>query len=688
MALKKDTEDYDAHRNEMRDRQAAESRTGRDIADKAPDCVNIERRQTAADSLEYFCRIYFPQTFNLPWSNDHRTAIGLIERAVREGGDFAYAMPRGSGKTTLAESAALWATLFGYRRFVVPIGSDQGSALEMLESIKVELESNDALNEDFHWACHPIRKLDGIAHRCNGQLWNGDRTHIHWTKEAIVLPTIPGSAASGAIITVAGLTGRVRGMKFKRPDGQSARPDFAILDDPQTDESARSPSQVAQRERLISGAVLGLAGPGRKIAAVMPCTVIAPGDVADRFLDQKKHPEWQGARAKLVYAFPPNEDLWEKYASVRADSLRAGNGGAEATEFYRANREAMDAGSQVAWPARHNPDELSALQHAMNLKLDLGEAAFAAEYQNEPLVEKTSDNCLTATEIAAKVNGIARGRVPVGCNHLTSFIDVQGKLLFWLVAAWEDNFTGYIIDYGAFPDQRRSYYTARDARHTLKANGPKGAGIEGQIFAGLEKLSADLLKREWKRDDGAAMRIGQCLVDANWGESTETVYKFCRQTPHAAVVMPSHGKYIGVSSTPWEQYTRKPGERLGHHWLIPSLKNRRAVRHLLIDTNFWKTFVHARLSTATADHGCLSLFGKAGEDHRMLSEHLTAEYGVQVEGRGRKIVEWKERPGRPDNHWLDCLVGCAAAASMQGVQILSKPAVAKAARRRRAVSYL
>ncbi|NQT19089.1 MAG: hypothetical protein HQ592_05255, partial [Planctomycetes bacterium] len=30
------------------------------------------------------------------------------------------------------------------------------------------------------------------------------------------------------------------------------------------------------------------------------------------------------------------------------------------------------------------------------------------------------------------------------------------------------------------------------------------------------------------------------------------------------------------------------------------------------------------------------------------------------------VDEWKLKASRPDNHWLDCLVGCAAAASMQG----------------------
>src|SRR5690606_23390342 len=68
------------------------------------------------------------------------------------------------------------------------------------------------------------------------------------------------------------------------------------------------------------------------------------------------------------------------------------------------------------------------------------------------------------------------------------------------------------------------------------------------------------------------------------------------------------------------------------------------------------------------DPGCLSVFepDAVAGGHQLLAEHLTAEYRVQTEGRGRQVDEWKLRtPGR-DNHWLDCLVGCAVAASMQG----------------------
>ena len=124
----------------------------------------------------------------------------------------------------------------------------------MLESIKTELDGNELLAEDFPEVCHPIRCLDGIANRCSGQLYQGERTHIGWTAKDIVLPTIPGSKASGAIIKVAGITGRIRGMKFKRADGQSVRPSLVVIDDPQTDESARSLSQCATRESILVSA--------------------------------------------------------------------------------------------------------------------------------------------------------------------------------------------------------------------------------------------------------------------------------------------------------------------------------------------------------------------------------------------------------------------------------------------------
>ena len=659
---------YEKLKDRARARNAAIALAGRDIGELT-EVINSERKARAAADFRYFCDSYFPLTFHLPWSPDHLKVIAKIEQAVLRGGLFAMAMPRGSGKTTICECACIWAVLNGHRQFVCLIGSDEGHAMDMLESIKMELDGNDLLLEDYPEVVYPIQALDGIANRCNGQLYKGERTHIGWTAREIVLPTMPGSIASGAIIKVAGITGRIRGMKYKRADGRTVRPTLVVLDDPQTDESARSLSQCATRESVLAGAVLGLAGPGQKISGIMPCTVIRPSDMADNILSRDKHPEWNGERTKMVYAFPADDKLWQRYAEIRAEGMRQGSAGEEATAFYQANRAAMDEGSIIAWPERFNHDELSAIQHAMNLKMQ-DEAAFFAEYQNEPLpAESAGDDELTPDQIAAKLNRMQRAHVPIGCNHVTMFVDVQGALLFYVIAAWEDDFTGYVIDYGTFPDQKRPYFTLRDARYTLSM-ATKASGLEGAIYAGLEQVTGTFLAREWRRDDGAMLRIERCLIDANWGASTDVVYQFCRQSAHAGIVIPSHGRFVGASSQPFTEYKRRPGDRIGHNWRMPNVHGKRAVRHVLFDTNFWKTFVHARLAVPMGDRGCLSLFGDKPEQHRLLAEHLTAEYRVKTEGRGRTVDEWKQRPERGDNHWLDCLVGCAVAASMQGAVLL------------------
>ena len=82
------------------------------------------------------------------------------------------------------------------------------------------------------------------------------------------------------------------------------------------------------------------------------------------------------------------------------------------------------------------------------------------------------------------------------------------------------------------------------------------------------------------------------------------------------------------------------------------------------------TVTESRLAVAMADKGALALYGQQPEAHRLFAEHLTAEYHVRTEGRGRTVDEWKPRPGQPDNHWLDCLVGCAVAASILGASLL------------------
>ena len=658
---------YEDRRNAERDRQAEQSLAGRDIG-PLPEVVNPDRKAACERNFQLFCESYFPETYALAWSPDHLKVIEKIETAVLRGGLFALALPRGSGKTTITESAALWSMLYGHREFVVLIGATESAALELLDSLKTELEVNERLAEDFPEVCYPVAQLEGIANRCAGQLYKGERTRITWTSNEIVLPTVEGSRASGIIVRVAGITGRIRGMKFKRSDGRSVRPSLVVIDDPQTSESAGSLEQTRKRVRVLAGDILGLAGPGQKISGIMPCTIIRPGDMADIILNRNTHPDWNGEKTRMVYRFPTNMKLWEEYAEIRAEALRTEGNFQKATEFYLANREAMDAGAEVSWEARFNHDEVSALQHAMNLKFQ-DEAAFQSEYQNDPLPDDTADDSLLSVdEICAKINGLARRRVPLKCDRLTMFIDVQKALLFYVVIAWAEDFTGAVIDYGSWPDQHRHEYSLADANPSIQTLFPK-AGFEGALYAALSALTDECLGREWEREDGAVLKIERALVDANWGQSTDVVYQFCRQSSHAGVILPSHGRYVGASSKPMTEYRKQQGDRLGFNWMIPNVAGKRAIRHVIYDTNYWKSFIHARLAVPVGDKGSLTLYGRIPGAHQLFAEHLTAEYRVKTQGRGRTVDEWKLKPQSHDNHFLDCVAGCAVCGSMLGASL-------------------
>ena len=549
----------------------------------------------------------------------------------------------------------------GRHEFVVLIAANAEAAGELLASLKVELETNDTINADFSEVTGPIRALEGIVNRCGGQLVGEDRTHIRWTSREIVLPVVPDSPASGVVVRVAGILGRIRGMQFKRHDGRTARPSLVLIDDPQSDESADSPEQCDKRLRVLAGAILGLAGPGKKISGLMPLTVIFPGDAADRILDAEAHPEWQGERMQLVYAFPTNEVLWAKYAELRNNSLRAGRQGEEATEFYAANRAAMDEGAVVAWKERFNPDELSALQHAMNLKIR-NEDAFLAEYQNLPRrPDEGEKTMLTADEIAARLNRLPENLLPLDTLFLTLGIDVHDALLFYVLAGWAGDFTGAVVHYGTYPRQGRPDFTTRKADPALGDVAP-GAGREAAILAGLNALTTDLLGREFQKEGGSVLRIGLTLVDH--GYLPDVVFQFARRSPYAATILPSRGQGIGAKARPMSEYVAREGERLGWNTITKSATGR-AGKHVIFDANAFKSFTHTRLGVAPGDRGALTLFGDRPDRHRLFARHLCGERPVKVTVGGRSVWEWSPVVGA-ENHYLDALVLATAAASLQG----------------------
>lgn len=652
-------------------RAALRSRHDRDISGDYPPPGDKARVAACEHNLRLFLETYFPAAFRLKWSPDHLRAIERYQEAILEGGLFALAAPRGDGKTTRSVRAAIWALLYRHRRFVSLVGATEKRAQEMLKTIKTELLYNELLAADFRQVCYPLQRLEGHARKAAGQHFDGVPTRIEWAADRLVLPTLPPESldfpdVGGSTVSVAGITVAIRGQSTTLADGTILRPELVLLDDPQTRESANSPAQSEDRLAIIGGDVLGMGGPGQKIAAVASVTVIRSGDLADVLLDRTRSPRWHGIKCKLLDAMPVNSRKWEQYAEIRAASLRKGGNGSEATEFYRANQVELDMGAIAAWPERRHTDELSAIQHAMNLWID-DPRAFAAEYQNEPTASDDDESLtLTPAAISEKLSGIGKGALPLNAEYITGFIDVHDSILYWAVCGWSPDFNGWIADYGTWPDQGLRYFSHRKLTKTLGMQYP-GKGLDGAIRAGLMDLTAKLVCRSWKREDGADMRAARLLTDA--GYKTDLVTDVCQHSPHAAVLFPSRGQGVGAAGKPISEFDRTRGDLIGHFWWIPKAGDRRSQRTFRFDTNYWKSFIHSRLATALGDPGCLALYGHSPEEHRMFADHLVAEYPVRTMGHGRQVDEWKPRPDHPDNHWLDCLVGNAAAASWLGAAL-------------------
>lgn len=673
--------DYKAHKEAQAEYSRQRTAAGQDIGG-IPPIANVRRRTRTRKSLRLFCETYNPATFYNAWSADHLKAIARIEEAATLGAMYAFAMARGSGKSALSRHAALWALSHAHCRYVFVIGATGEKAEESLEVIKTVMRFGKEYAEDFPEISHAVIALKGSGRLAGGQTCGGDPTLVEWTKDRVVLPTVPvppnwpkawprradGKApASGAVLATSGLTGEgIRGSTAVLSTGEMVRPDLVLLDDPQTADSARSPSQNRVREQLVSADILGMAGPNTPLAAVMPCTVIYPGDMVDNILDRSKHPLWRGERSGMLASMPKNMVAWDQYFEVyRRCAQKEPPDFTESNAYYVSHRAALDEGAEASWAERKYEDTVSAIQHAMNLYCK-NPRSFMAEYQNQPeALDLGAVEEMDPRDIVRRLSAVPRGTVPRECSRLTAGVDVGGKLLFWCVVGWTDAFAGRVVDYGTVPGQARTYFRADDARPSLE-DAFAGFDETARVYAGLRAAADAAVGRAYPREGGGELRVERCLVDAGW--QAETVHQFCRQHPLAALLTPSKGFGITAAGNPMANWTKRPGDVCGVDWkVVPNTEGGRG-RLCVFDANAWKSFAAGRLLTPDGGAGGMTLFGSDGRAHEMFADHLCAEYRVRTEGRGRKVDEWKVRPERADNHWWDCLVMATVAASVLGLR--------------------
>lgn len=626
-------------------------------------CMNHRRRRRAQRDIFYGLRTYFPHRFYNPFTDDQSEMVSLILHTIKHGGDQAIAAVRGDGKTTLVECVVVLAICFGWVRFPALFGATGPFAEQILTNIKLEFECNQLLLDDFPEVCEPIWALEGAAQRCGGQTVGGVRTRMQWSGDGVVFPTVKGSKASGAVIMTRGLDGAIRGMRHA-----SLRPDFALVDDPDTEESAVSPSQQAKREKAIDRSIAGLAGPGRKIGRIILGTLINGTCIIARYTDAATKPSFKGKRFSLVKQWPEREDLWSEFIRLRQQGCDINSGISidAAHAFYLANRAEMDRGAVVSNQYRAirdaDPPEASSLEHVYNRIADIGRDAFDTEYQNQPPKEEGPETSgITPALVAKRLSGYPQHLVPEGRIALTAYLDVgRSKGCHYAVAAWYPGARGHIIDYGV------------QEVHNIEKVGPESA-----VLSALRARREEWLEHPYCNEHGEPLKIDLCLVDSGDGSLEETVYRFVREAGMPFRASKGFGSRYGQS--PFKRPQKRTRELKPAHGWYESLQRVQGGSLWLVglDVDHWKEWVHDRFLTEPRDdgtyalrRGALTVFGTDAQRHHSFSRHICAEM-MEIEfdrvgGRGlrkRWVVKNK------NNDWFDCVAGCAAGAGMCGVTL-------------------
>lgn len=651
-----------------RDKDVNRRRKGRKLGREViiPPCEDLPRRLALEADDEQWLQWYCPQLFWYAFTEQQKEMIAAIRRAIQEGGDQAIAASRGEGKSKISERLLLKYTLQGAIKFSVLFAATGTAAQDSLQSIQYEVETNDRLAADYPEVCAAVRALENTPNRAHYQLVTGIRHDSHepykrvsskfsWCGKELVLPNVPGAPAAGGIIATRGLDSAVRGLSKR-----DRRPDVAILDDPDNEDSANSEELAGKLEKRIDRAIVGLGGQRRTVARVMLTTLQNRVCASYKFTDPQQKPSWKGRRFRFLVSPPTNPSLWDEYVSLRRADWREETNHAHV--FYMEHRADMDEGAIVANPNRFTPSQESALQFYFDQIARTDAAAVQSEYDNDPPEEAGPvESGIHPRLVQTQVSGFERGVIPPGCVALTQGVDVGKHRLHWVVRAWRPDETGFTIDYGTDD--------VLDVKHG------SDEGLDRAIHRAVLRRM-DLFKDAgYCTAGGEQVRDPLTLVDARY--RTDAIYDACAKIGPGIYPVMGIGTSAGCVLGHYRDVLRRtadkqPGdgwhrEQKGRVWLVS------------IDADRWKAFEHDRWMTAADRPGCMFLFGEPSDipdrlspDQRMhgtFSEHICAEVEGEEEYKG--VIRRRWRVKSRENHWFDAAVYADVAANMKGVKALA-----------------
>lgn len=649
-----------------------------------PQCVNPRRREQCLEDPERFLRTYMPKKFRQSFGAIHTRMIDAIHDRATTGGKKAVAAPRSRGKSTVVKGMNIYLTARELVRFIVPICATTKLAGRLYKDYRDEWGNNDLLFEDFPEICAPVRHLDGAPQRASRQHIDGKLTLINWSAtDFLRLPRVPGDANDylkslgfewspfgGVKMTFAGLDAAFRGMNI-----DDDRPDYLIIDDPETRESAKSFPQIDDRCEIIEKDIEGLEGQDKPMAMVMVTTLQNTYCVSAQYTDPERKPAWEGERYGWVQQWPIHcafrypegecpdgiDDLWGDYIAKRQAAQQEGDRhGMAAVELYLSNREAMDLGAEMIadnFKSVTLPDGReavhSALQEAFNKIADTNISAFRAEYQNDPEEEEQAEvSALTPGRVSGQLSGLQRCEIPEDPAFSFVGIDIGKYKSHWVKLRITREAVAWITDYGIVETHGLSKYSTEQA-------------IDLAIIDSLIEFS----DTETFNNDQPVMT----MVDS--GDFTESIYAFCREVD--GPFFPTKGWSSDRFRNKKESDDVKPFLEAYAHRIHDSKGNLLWLYN--VNTEWWKKWGQERfLVDAFMDHtripGSVALFEPPHGDrkfHSQFGRHMVSESEqlIPVDGKLNKRV-WVVHD-KSNNHWLDAYALACAAAGCAGIRLVN-----------------
>ena len=331
---------------------------------KAVNKLKLLRREIGSESILEFAKAYFPHYTKEAFSGFHKDICNtLMEVSIggsqkrTENRRLAFAAPRGHAKSTLVTLFyVIWSICYEKEKFIFILSATANQAQKLLSEIKVALQSNERLKQDFP---EVFTKRENVQNK--------------WTQHEII-------TENDICIAAYGWDQDTRGLRHHED-----RPTLFILDDVDGDKNTYSAKSRENVYDWFNSTILK--GGAKVFNTVAVGTLIHPDSLLAKLTDKTIRPDFESEVYRAVIKFSERTDLWQKWSNIlfnRKELYQEQYGLKAADAFFNANKEAMLQGTKVLWP------EMESYYLLMKIREIEGSYSFDSEKQNDPVNTKDS----------------------------------------------------------------------------------------------------------------------------------------------------------------------------------------------------------------------------------------------------------------------------------------------------------